>query len=457
MTVQPRAQRFRRYYSLVITWASRLRSTRHTDYGVLFISMVLGIGVGLSIVVFHVAMHLAQHFFEEVFVFSDTYLHIGRFFFPIITAFGGLCVGILSTKVFSRAHGEGLHMLVEAIRHQSGKVHWISTFKAVVTAALSIGSGGGGGKEGPIILLGSSVGSTLGQLANLRPNVLRTLCASGAAAAISGIFNAPLAGLVFALEGIFGEFALGSFISVVVSSVLSTAVARTFLGNTPVINFPSGIEITLIDYVYIGIGGLTCGLISIYYLKLYQQVSLRFASLIKNISPLFRPMIGGLLTGILASALPTMLETTYAPINMVIAGKYTLMIVAATILAKPFSNAFTLSSGGSGGTFAPVLKVGAMWGFLFGTFSQGITPFLSPALYAVIGAGAVLSGTWRIPLTGAILICEASHNYDLLLPMLFACILAVFVAGRFTTVNSFNPIESKEESEFPVTQQAHAH
>ena len=435
---------FRYYYSLINDWASRLRIYRHTDYGLLLISMLLGIGVGLSIVVFQLAMHAAEHLFEAVFVFSDTYLHIGRFFFPVITAFGGLCVGILSTRVFFKAHGEGLHTLVEAIRHEDGKLHWISAFKAVINAALSIGSGGGGGKEGPIILLGSSIGSSLGQLANLRPQVLRTLCASGAAAAISGIFNAPLAGLVFALEGIYGEFALGSFISVVVASVLSTAVARVFLGNAPVINFPVGIAITLTDYIYIGIGGLSCGLLSLYYLKCYNSVHSKFSQLVKRISPIYRPMIGGLLAGILASALPTMLETSYSPINLVIAGKYTVIIVVATFLLKPLSNAFTLSSGGSGGTFAPVLKAGAMWGFFFGTFSQYVTPSLSPALYAVMGAGAVLAGTWRIPLTGAILICEATHNYEILLPMLFACILSVFMVERFTSIQSFNPLESKD-------------
>jgi CIC family chloride channel protein len=153
-----------------------------------------------------------------------------------------------------------------------------------------------------------------------------------------------------------------------------------------------------------------------------------------------RPALGGLAQGILVALLPTMLETTYDPINLAIAGTGTLLVAALTVLIKPFSTAITLGSGGAGGTLAPALKIGALFGFTFGFLLQLIFPSTSPGLYALVSTAAVLAGCYRMPLTGAILVFEICRNYNLILPLMFASIFATFVVQR-SKIQTFNPLD----------------
>lgn len=417
---------------------------RHTSYGLLGVSIALGVSVGLCVVLFRLAMRTAEDGFGSLFLSATASLPGGRYLFPLLTALGGLGVGILGQTIFKHGHEEGMHGLVVAIKERAGRMHWISSLKAVVGAALTIGSGGGGGKEGPVILLGSSVGSALGQLAKLKPDALRTLCAAGAAAAISGIFNAPLAGIIFAVEAIYGEIVMGPFISVVVASVLSTAVRRLFIADQTVIDFSGFIAPSPEGYVFIGLVGLSCGFVSYYYLRIYHAIHRWFSIGAAKLPKVFRPMIGGLAAGCIATALPTMLEMSYRPVSDAIAGRYGLAIALASFLVKPISNAVTLSSGGSGGTFAPSIKAGAMWGLAVSLLCAGFMPALAPGLLAVACAAAVLAGTWRIPLTAAVLLTEATQNFEILLPLLFATVLSVFVVGKIRSAPSFNPLETKD-------------
>jgi CIC family chloride channel protein len=144
-------------------------------------------------------------------------------------------------------------------------------------------------------------------------------------------------------------------------------------------------------------------------------------------------MLGGLAAGIIATLLPTMLEMTYRPVNDAIGGDFPLGILLLSFLVKPVSNAVTLSSGGSGGTFAPSIKAGAMWGAALTLVIGALVPSIPPGLLAVACAAGVLAGTWKIPLTAAVL-----------LPLLLTCVLASFVVSRIPSAGSFNPIETKD-------------
>ncbi len=426
-----------------VAFLARIPLYRHTDYALLLIACVVGVIIGGCIVVFHLVMIFAEDLFTSVFRSADSVIHFGSYLFPLVTALGGLGVGFISITLFRNVHGEGLGTLIHAINAGRGKIDWRNSIKSIVTAALSIASGGGAGREGPTVLLGASLGSALGQVFQLRPDKLRILCAAGAAAAISGIFNAPLAGVVFAIEAITGELRLRSFIPLVISSVLATAVSRIFLGNTPLLQAALPAAPELGDYIFLALAGMASGLVAVYYLRMFNYTFSAVASLLQRFPPMWRPAFGGLVAGGLAVALHTMLETSYKPINQAISGHISPWIAFATVLLKPVSNAVTLGSGGAGGTFAPALKTGAMFGFGFGMLLSLVVPGVQPGLFALVCAGAVLAGTWKIPLTASILLCEIINNYEIILPLLFSAVFAVFVVERISGLSTFNPVEDR--------------
>jgi chloride channel protein, CIC family len=444
---------------------------RHTDYGLLLSSATVGIIIGIFVAIFHSAIDFAGGFFEGIITRSKTSDYWYLIVFPLIPAIGGLGVGLLRRSVFKIATHEGLHTVVDALIHRDGKIDWRNSFKSIIYAALSISSGGGAGREGPTVVLGASLGSTFAQLFKLRPQQLRVLCGSGAAAAISAIFNAPLGGIVFALEAIIGETRIRTFAPLVISSVLSTATVRVLVGNHPLLVTPELSIVTLNDYILLAIVGMLGGFVAIYYLKAYHNTESFIKKRLIRFPDYLQPAVGGLLAGIILLLLPTMWETNYDPVNQVIAGKgeplinnsifeylipyfkenyliiLSLLAAAATVLVKPISNAITLASNGAGGTMAPVIKTGAMFGFCFGAVVNIFFPELSPGLYALVGAAAVLSATYQIPLTGGIVLFEICHNYDLILPLIFSSVFAAFIVQR-VDVKTFNPIAKSKRGDF---------
>ncbi|HXG37447.1 MAG TPA: chloride channel protein [Bacteroidota bacterium] len=435
--------RVRDWYAFLTLRLKHLLDYRHTDTGLIISSTVLGITVGIAIVVFHAAVSLSEQFFNRFFVVADVFSILRFLFFPLIAGIGGFAVGVLNSSVFKDVDDRGLETVTRALKHE-GVLHHRTSLKAILNAALSIGSGGGAGREAPTIVLGASVGSSLGQMLRLRPRQLKVLCGAGTAAAISGIFNAPLGGVMFALETILGGFNISTFIPLVISAVMATATSRLFFGDNAILVAPAVTAVQLQDYFFLAIAGMASGGIALYYLRSYRWWFERVQRLVHPAPVQVRPAIGGLFQGLLVAFLPTMLETTYQPINFAIRGEGLLAIAIVSVLIKPISVAFTLGSGGSGGTFAPAMKMGALFGFAFGYLLQLLIPSTSPGLYALVCTAAVLAGTYRMPLAGGILVFEISRNYELILPLMFASVFSAFVIQR-SRIGTFNPTISHDE------------
>lgn len=437
---------------------------RNTDYGLIIASALVGVIIGLFIVVFHKSMEFAEEAFQLMRHKSAEYIQWYFFAIILIPAIGGLLIGILRKTIFKSVDQDGLETVVKALVYKNGVIDWRNSVKSILFAALSIGSGGGAGREGPTIVLGSSLGSAFAQLINLRPSYIRVLCGSGAAAAISGIFNAPLGGIVFALEALIGDVGLKAFVPLVISSVLATATTRVFLGDVALLITPNIVHIRAIDYIFLTIAGIMSGYVALYFLKTFNLTSKYITKLLAPIPDFLRPAIGGLIAGFLVLLLPTMLETSYNPINYAISWdgarlvKSTIIdrfalsfnsdflltgaiIALFTVLIKPISNAVTLASGGSGGTFAPSIKVGAMFGFCFGYVLSLFFPGASPGLFAMVCAAAVLAGTYQIPLAAGIIIFEITRNYELILPLIFVSVLSSFIVHK-SKIRTFNPFQS---------------
>jgi len=216
----------------------------------------------------------------------------------------------------------------------------------------------------------------------------------------------------------------------------------------------------------LAIAGILSAYIAIYYLKVYNKTSILVKKSLLKYNDILKPIIGGFLAGIILMLLPTMLETTYNPINFVIEGKglpliqnsilenlinsftqnnliiLLILVATATVLLKPISNAISIASSGAGGTMAPVLKVGAMFGFILGSILQLINPEVSSGLYALVCAAAILSGTFQLPLAGGIILFEICHNYDLILPLVFASVISSFIVQK-SGIRTFNPLQKE--------------
>ncbi|MFH1050436.1 MAG: chloride channel protein [bacterium] len=443
-----------------------IRKYRHTDWGLLFTSSILGIIIGLFVTLFHWSMTGAEQLFNNIHFTAETVIPWQIIAFPLIPALGGLGIGVLRQTIFKGATVEGLESLVHALVHREGKIDWRNSFKAIIFAGLLIGSGGGAGREGPTIALGSSLGSTFAQILRLKPQQLRVLCGSGAAAAISAIFNAPLGGIVFALEAIIGGISIRAFAPLVISSVLATATTRILVGNNPLLLAPEITAVNLTDYLLLAIAGMLSGLVAVYYLKTYNGTAKIVEKTIRPFPEIWKPAVGGFFAGLILMALPTMLETTYNPINHVISGNglpllqnsifqnltrhFTkenliflfILIASLTVIIKPVSNAISLVSSKAGGTMAPVLKTGAMFGFVLGSLLQFVFPDISPGLFAIVCTGAVLAGTFQLPLAGGIILFEICHNYDLILPLIFSSVFASFIVQK-SGVTTFNPLQKE--------------
>ena len=436
----------------------------HSDYTLVIISSFVGIVIGIFIVLFHSTMSFFEYIFGLFGAFSNTYFNIATLIIPLIACLGGLSIGILRKYVFKSESIEGLDRVIKAIVYEKGKIDWKNSIKSILLSAISIGSGGGAGREGPTIVLGASLGSSLARLFKLHTKEIRILCGAGAAAAISGIFNAPLGGIVFALEAMIGDVGMKGFIPLVIASVFSTATIRMILGDNALLIPPVISHLQVGDYFLLAVAGMFSGLIAYYYLKMYYSSFKITQTALKKVPDVLKPAIGGLISGMMVMFLPTLMETTYNPINYAIqwnGAKLTehsflsffpnifsgispltlgVIIAVLTTLLKPISNAVTLASGGSGGTFAPSIKAGAMFGFVFGYSLHFIFPGIPPGLFAMVCSAAVLSGVYQLPLSAGIIIFELSKNSEMILPLVFSSVFASFIIHK-TKIKTFSALQ----------------
>lgn len=444
-----------RFGRLLTSLLQRASLYRFTDDALLLSAAIVGLVVGLAIVVFHLVLEGFDHVLATLAPRSVDVTSWTALLVPLITAAGGLSVGFLKHFVFRDVTHHGLHSVSASFRDAERPMTWRHAAHAVLLSSLSIATGGGAGRESPTVVLGASLAATFGNLGRMDRRHIRVLGAAGAAAAISGIFNAPLGGILFAVEAITGELRARTFVPIVVASVLATTAVRTILGNHPLLIAPVAAPLQLLDYPLLAVAGVASAGVAAFYLRAFGWAQRHTVALLASVHGIVRPAIGGFAVGLPLMVLPALLETTYQPVNEAIAGQGLWWMALATIVLKPVTNAVTLASGGEGGTFAPALKTGALFGFCLGSALHMVIPTVSPGLFALVCAGAVIAGTFRAPLTGAILLFEVSSNYGMLLPLLFSAVFSVY-AMRKLGIPTFNPIADVDQTSAPDEQRSPA-
>lgn len=352
----------------------------------------------------------------------------------LVPAIGGLLVGFVTHYFAPETRGHGVPEVMAAVATQGGRIRPRVVVAKALASGICIGSGGSSGREGPIVQIGSAVGSAIGQLLKLDPNDLKVLVGCGAAAAITATFNTPVAGVLFAIELILLELRTRSFVPLVIATVFATIISRAYLGSQPAFLIPAYELVSPYELILYLILGLLAGLLGLLLIKALYGLEDLFDKL--ELHPVLKPALGGLGVGALGLAFPQILgvgyETASSILNHEIGNVSVELIWGLLLLAlvKILALSLTLGSGGSGGVFAPSLFIGAAFGGAFGVlvnlaFPGSTAPY--PA-YALVGMAALFAAASRATFTAIIMLFEMTRDYNIILPLMFACVVADITA-----------------------------
>lgn len=398
-------------------------------------AVIVGLGGGLGAVVFRWLINSFTHISFEV--MRDWLSFMGPAYVIIVPAIGGLLVGPMIYFFAREAKGHGVPEVMEAIALRGGRIRPVVVVVKSLASSLCIGSGGSVGREGPIVQIGSALGSTLGQTLKLSDERIRNLVACGAAAGIAATFNAPIAGVIFALEVILGEFSVGYFSTVVISSVTASVVGRIAFGNIPAFVIPEYSLVSPWELLLYVLLGVLAGLVAPLFVRtLYWFEDIfdawRFPEYIK-------PVVGGLFVGAIGFYYPQVFGVGYESMGDALLGKMLLGTMALMILIKVLATSLTIGSGGSGGVFAPSLFIGAMVGGVFGTVVHQMLPGITATsgAYALVGMAAVFAGAAHAPITAIIILFEMTNDYRIILPLMLATVVSVLLAQRLRRENIY--------------------
>ncbi|MBW1695789.1 MAG: chloride channel protein [Deltaproteobacteria bacterium] len=407
---------------------SRLGTNEHTIMAVL--AFAVGIGGGYGAIGFR---HLIDFFQSIAYGSSESLLEVVKtlpwYLRILLPALGGMVVGPLVYFGAREAKGHGVPEVMEAVALRNGFIRKRVVVIKSLASAITIGTGGSVGREGPIVQIGSAIGSTIGQLLHVSADRMKILVGCGAAAGIAATFNAPIAGSMFALEIILGDFGLATFSPIIISSVTATAISRHYLGDFPAFLVPQHKMVSFWEFpFYLGLG-LFCAVIAVIFIKVLYRTEDIFDEL--KFPEYLKAILGGAALGAMSLLFPHLLGVGYGAIDQALMGLSAWWVLLLLIPFKILATSITIGSGGSGGIFAPSLFLGAMAGSLFGMGVHTLFPELTatPGAYGLVGMAAVVGGTTHGPLTAILIIFEMTGDYKIILPLMTTCIIST-VAGR---------------------------
>jgi chloride channel protein, CIC family len=418
---------------MMIRLLTRLRSMLQYESNILVITAVaVGVLAGVGAIVLEFALRIVGQG-----LLGDEHLEgLSTWRVAIAPAIGALVAGPLIAKFANEAKGHGVPEVMQAVALKGGRIRGRVAVVKTIASAFTIGSGGSAGREGPIVQIGATLGSKIAQMMRMSEGRTRTLVACGAAGAIAAAFNAPLAGVFFALEVILQRFTSRGFATVVLSAVTASVVWRTAFGNAPVLDVPEfGLRNPVELLFYIGLGILAAFVAMIFVKVLYASED-RFDAW--RFPDGLKPFIGALGLGAFGVVLvkgigsPLVYGNGIPGINLALANDLTWKVLLVLLAGKMLATCLTLGSGASGGVFAPSLFMGAMLGGVIGQLVNAILPNATarPGAYAMVGMAAVFAAAAQAPISSVLIIFEMTNDYRIMLPLM----LAVGVATTFYTL-----------------------
>lgn len=397
----------------------------------LLLAVLVGMGSGYGAVGFRWLSQGIGVFFTEK--LGQWLRYVGassqalRYVLVTVPALGGLAVGLLTSRLAPETRGPGVAPVMEALTLRAGRIRPLVIAAKPLATALTLGSGGSGGREGPIVHMGSAIGSLLSQIVELPDERRKNLVACGAAAGIAATFNAPLAGVMFALEVLLADFGLRQFTNVVVAAVIASLIGHTHFGDAPAFPFPPSTLPQVWELPVHALLGVTAAFVGVGFTLALHGVDELFER--QPWPSYLKPALGGLAVGIFGFWFPRGLGVGSKTIEAVLFGEIALFSILVLGLLKVIVTALTIGSGGSGGVFGPCLFIGAMLGGSVGEVAQRISGgAATPSGYALVGMSAVFAAASRAPITAILTLFEMTRDYNVILPLMLGSVISAIVA-----------------------------
>lgn len=413
---------------------------------ILMLSFLVGLFTAFAALILKYLIHLIQNFLTDNFDSTEAnYLYL---VYPVVGIF---LAGLFVRNIVKDDISHGVTKILYAISRRQGRIKRHNIWSSTIASAITIGFGGSVGAEAPIVLTGSAIGSNLGSLFKMEQRTLMLLVGCGAAGAISGIFKAPIAGLVFTIEVLMIDLTMSSLLPLLITSVTAATVSYVVTGQEAMFKFHMDQPFLLERIPYVILLGIFCGLVSLYFTRAMNVVE-NFYARIKGVYS--KLVLGGVMLSILIFLFPPLYGEGYDTIELLLNGisnmewdtvmnnslfygygNLLLVYLLLIVLFKVFASAATNGGGGCGGIFAPSLFLGCIAGFIFSHFSNelGIFPGLPEKNFALMGMAGVMSGVMHAPLTGVFLIAELTGGYDLFLPLMIVAV------SSYLTIIVFEP------------------
>ncbi|MEP7110040.1 MAG: chloride channel protein [Ferruginibacter sp.] len=404
------------------------------------IAVLVGFISGMMAVLLKTTVHRIQHLIENMPVSRFAYL-----FFPLL----GLLSTVFVISYFFKGHIEkGIAIVLRAIARKSSFIPLNHSYLHVVTSSITVGLGGSVGLEAPIIATGSAIGSNLARISNLNYQERTLLIACGAAAGISAVFNAPIAGVIFAIEILLTETVISYFIPLIISSVIGALCSKIILSESQLFNFILKQTFDYENVPYYILLGIFAGFISLYYARTYKRVEIKLHESKRN--RYGKAIFSGVVLAMIYFILPPLFGEGYSSVNLLANGTFNrfqdnttlfsylnenwslVVFTAFIMLMKPVAAAITIGGGGNGGNFAPSLFTGAYLGFFFSRLLNTTTLTKIPeGNFSLVGMAGVLSGVMYCPLTAIFLIAEITNGYELFIPLMIVSSISFFIAKSY--------------------------
>lgn len=407
---------------------------------IMLVAVVVGLVSGLAAVCLKTLVHYLQQWIERIPVSRLAYL-----FFPAI----GLIVCVFIIRTFFGKHIErGIAMVLRFIARGSSFIPLRHTYQHIITSSVTVGLGGSAGLEAPIVATGSAIGSNVSRISELNYSERTLLIACGAAAGISAVFNAPIAGVIFAVEVLLVETVVSYFIPLIIASVIGVLCSKIILAENILFNFTLSQAFDYRNTFFYILLGAAAGFVSLYYARLFKGTERRLEQW--KLNAYQKALVGGAMLAFLFFILPPLFGEGYDSVKLVATGNlltitentklfellgnnWGLISFAALIfLLKPLAVAITIGSGGNGGNFAPSLFSGSYLGFTFARLVNNTPWFKIPeANFALVGMAGVLSGVMYCPLTAIFLIAEITNGYELIIPLMIVSSISFFIVKSY--------------------------
>ena len=425
------------FYQTIINY---LRTKISRIQFIMVIATLVGFASGMVAVLLKTLVHIIQHWIENIPVTRFAYL-----LFPAI----GLLITVFIVRHFFGGHIEkGIAMVLKAIARKSSFIPLNHSYLHIITSSITVGLGGSVGLEAPIVATGSAVGSNLARITELNYQERTLLIACGAAAGISAVFNAPIAGVIFAIEVLLAETVVSYFIPLIISSVVGALCSKIILQEASLFNFVLKQTFNYANVPFYILLGVLAGFVSLYYAKTFKTVEKKLHD--NKMNRYVKALVSGAMLMGIYFLFPPLFGEGYKSVKLVANGGlihftdnttlFSLLnenwgLVAFTafiVLMKPIAAAITIGGGGNGGNFAPSLFTGAYLGFFFSKLVNN-TPLVKipEGNFSLVGMAGVLSGVMYCPLTAIFLIAEITNGYELFIPLMIVSSLSFFIVKSY--------------------------